>query len=184
MSTLRFDAGHTKDEVDAFLDLVLGDDDLLAAEFEAIIRASWKRPVSRRRPASSGRDGRERHQYDVPTRAKSRSRERGRDGHGCQRGPPPHDGDEIRRGAVGLPTAPVRFGKGLSTGLDRVDTASVDLGLLDQVVRRESLVAPGKSGALLERCWLDDGSTIVVKHADARQDWISEDRSTRLTALL
>jgi hypothetical protein len=50
----------------------------------------------------------------------------------------------------------------------------VERGLLDRVVRREQLVAQGKSGAQLERCWLDDGSCVVVKYVDARQDWIMQ----------
>jgi hypothetical protein len=50
----------------------------------------------------------------------------------------------------------------------------VGLGLLDRVVRREPLVAQGKSGAQLERCWLDDGSCVVVKYVDASQDWIMQ----------
>jgi hypothetical protein len=39
-------------------------------------------------------------------------------------------------------------------------------------VRREPLVAQGKSGAQLERCWLDDGRVIIVKQVEARHDWI------------
>jgi hypothetical protein len=47
-------------------------------------------------------------------------------------------------------------------------------GLLERVVRREPLGAGGKSGAHLERAWLDDGSTVVVKHADPAMDWIMQ----------
>jgi hypothetical protein len=47
-------------------------------------------------------------------------------------------------------------------------------GVLDRVVRREPLIAVGKSGAQLERGWLDDGSVVVIKQADARRDWIMQ----------
>jgi hypothetical protein len=47
-------------------------------------------------------------------------------------------------------------------------------GLLDEVVRREPLESDGKSGSQLERGWLADGSTVVIKHADAAQDWIMQ----------
>jgi hypothetical protein len=46
--------------------------------------------------------------------------------------------------------------------------------LLERVVRRELLVSDGKSGSQLERGWLDDGSAIVIKHADIRRDWIMQ----------
>lgn len=46
--------------------------------------------------------------------------------------------------------------------------------LLDRLVRTEPLASAGKSGSALERGWLDDGSAVVVKHADARQDWIMQ----------
>jgi hypothetical protein len=46
--------------------------------------------------------------------------------------------------------------------------------VLDQVVRTEPLVSTGKSGSALERGWLADGSTVVIKHADARVDWIMQ----------
>ena len=45
---------------------------------------------------------------------------------------------------------------------------------LDRVVRTEPLVSAGKSGSALERGWLDDGSTVVIKHADQRRDWIMQ----------
>jgi len=51
---------------------------------------------------------------------------------------------------------------------------AVECGLLDRVARREQLAAQGKSGARLERCWLDDSSYVVVKYVDARQDWIMQ----------
>jgi hypothetical protein len=61
----------------------------------------------------------------------------------------------------------------------------VERGLLDRVVRRKQLAAQGKSGAQLERCWLDDGSCVVVKYVDARQDWIMQDTADqgRIAAL-
>ena len=46
--------------------------------------------------------------------------------------------------------------------------------VLERVVRTEPLVSAGKSGSALERGWLDDGSTVVIKHADARHDWIMQ----------
>jgi hypothetical protein len=54
------------------------------------------------------------------------------------------------------------------------ETRLVATGVLERVVRRETLVSEGKSGAALERGWLDDGSVVVIKHADARQDWIMQ----------
>lgn len=47
-------------------------------------------------------------------------------------------------------------------------------GLLERVVRRQPLESQGKSGSQLERGWLDDGSTLVIKHADAGLDWIMQ----------
>lgn len=46
--------------------------------------------------------------------------------------------------------------------------------LLDRIVRREVLASQGKSGSLLERGWLDDGSVVVIKHVDVAQDWIMQ----------
>lgn len=46
--------------------------------------------------------------------------------------------------------------------------------VLDRVVRTEPLVSAGKSGSTLERGWLDDGSTVIIKHVDARRDWIMQ----------
>ena len=46
--------------------------------------------------------------------------------------------------------------------------------VLERVVRTEPLVAGGMSGSSLERGWLDDGSTVIIKHADARRDWIMQ----------
>lgn len=46
--------------------------------------------------------------------------------------------------------------------------------VLDRVVRTEPLGSAGASGSALERGWLDDGSVVVIKHADARQDWIMQ----------
>ena len=46
--------------------------------------------------------------------------------------------------------------------------------VLDRVVRTEPLDSAGKSGSALERGWLDDGSTVVIKRADPRQDWIMQ----------
>jgi hypothetical protein len=50
----------------------------------------------------------------------------------------------------------------------------VAAGLLERIVRREPLLSEGKSGSRLERAWLDDGSVVVVKHADATRDWIMQ----------
>lgn len=46
--------------------------------------------------------------------------------------------------------------------------------LFERIVRREPLAGDGKSGSQLERCWLDSGSVVVVKHADAVHDWIMQ----------
>jgi hypothetical protein len=46
--------------------------------------------------------------------------------------------------------------------------------VLDRLVRTEPLGSSGASGSALERGWLEDGSTVVIKHADARQDWIMQ----------
>jgi hypothetical protein len=54
------------------------------------------------------------------------------------------------------------------------DFLFVATGVLERVVRREPLDSQGKSGAALERGWLDDGSIVVIKHADAEQDWIMQ----------
>jgi len=51
---------------------------------------------------------------------------------------------------------------------------AVPPSVLDRVVRTESLASVGKSGSTLDRGWLDDGSTVVIKHADARHDWIMQ----------
>jgi hypothetical protein len=73
-----------------------------------------------------------------------------------------------------VPRCSVRVVVDLFEGGERVETVCVGSGLLGRVVRRQPLVAPGKSGAQLERCWLDDGSAVVVKHADASKDWIMQ----------
>jgi Phosphotransferase enzyme family len=54
------------------------------------------------------------------------------------------------------------------------DFGPVTSSVLDRVVRTEPLVSAGKSGSAIERGWLDDGSQVVLKHADARQDWIMQ----------
>jgi hypothetical protein len=46
--------------------------------------------------------------------------------------------------------------------------------VLDRVVRTEPLTSVGKSGSALERGWLDDGTTVVIKRADPRHDWIMQ----------
>ena len=46
--------------------------------------------------------------------------------------------------------------------------------LLERVTRTEPLAAGGMSGAALERGWLDDGTVVIIKHADARADWIMQ----------
>lgn len=48
------------------------------------------------------------------------------------------------------------------------------MGLLERVSRREPMLAEGKSGSLLERGWLDDGTPVVIKHALAAGDWIMQ----------
>jgi aminoglycoside phosphotransferase (APT) family kinase protein len=61
----------------------------------------------------------------------------------------------------------------------------VGSSVLERIVRTEPLVSAGKSGSALERGWLDDGSAVVVKHADARHDWIMQatQDSGRIAAL-
>ena len=39
-------------------------------------------------------------------------------------------------------------------------------------MRTEPLAAGGMSGAQIERGWLDDGSVVIIKYADANADWI------------
>ncbi len=46
--------------------------------------------------------------------------------------------------------------------------------LLDRVVRSEPLGTDGKSGSQLDRGWLDDGTVVVIKHADTARDWIMQ----------
>ena len=46
--------------------------------------------------------------------------------------------------------------------------------VLERVVRTEPLVAGGLSGSSLERGWLDDGSAVIIKHVDARRDWLMQ----------
>ena len=46
--------------------------------------------------------------------------------------------------------------------------------MLDRIARREPLLADGKSGSLLERAWLDDGTQVIVKHALTASDWIMQ----------
>lgn len=46
--------------------------------------------------------------------------------------------------------------------------------VLERLVRREPLVAGGMSGSSLERGWLDDGSVVIIKHVDARRDWLMQ----------
>src|SRR5437879_4325432 len=52
------------------------------------------------------------------------------------------------------------------------DCRVVAARVLDRVIRTEPFVSAGKSGSALERGWLDDGTAVIIKHADARQDWI------------
>lgn len=53
-----------------------------------------------------------------------------------------------------------------------VDASSERGGLLERVTRREPFIAGGMTGALLERGWLDDGTTVIIKHVDRRFDWL------------
>ena len=46
--------------------------------------------------------------------------------------------------------------------------------VLERVVRTEPLAAGGMSGSSLERGWLDDGTAVIIKHADARRDWLMQ----------
>lgn len=78
-------------------------------------------------------------------------------------------------GSTGMP-ASSRCSTDLPLSIDSesVKTRAVNVGVLERVIRRVPLVAQGKSGAQLERCWLDDGASVVVKHVDARHDWIMQ----------
>src|SRR2546421_7199752 len=49
-----------------------------------------------------------------------------------------------------------------------------EAGLLSRVVRREPLLGDGKSGSLLERGWLADGTAVVLKHMHQERDWIMQ----------
>jgi len=82
----------------------------------------------------------------------------------------------VRRSATGLGERPAWALLELAplTADELADSRIVGSGVLNQVARREPLVSQGKSGAQLERGWLDDGSTVIIKHADARQDWIMQ----------
>jgi hypothetical protein len=51
----------------------------------------------------------------------------------------------------------------------------VDVAVWDRIVRREPIVSEGKSGAQLERGWLDDGSEVVIKHAVVDLDWVMQE---------
>jgi hypothetical protein len=55
-----------------------------------------------------------------------------------------------------------------------LDTSSERGGLLERVTRTEPLIADGMSGSSLERAWLADGSTVIIKHVDPRFDWITQ----------
>jgi hypothetical protein len=44
----------------------------------------------------------------------------------------------------------------------------------ERITRREPIVSGGKSGSALERGWLDDGASVVIKHAVADDDWIMQ----------
>ena len=74
-----------------FVDLVLADEDLLRAEFEAIIAAAWQEPPRPRRPAPPGPDDQPvpgavaGPLYRTPPAASVPSRRR----HCRQRSPPP-----------------------------------------------------------------------------------------------
>ena len=48
---------QTLDQAEVFVDLLLGDDDLMRAEFDALIAACWESPCepARRRPCSTPR---------------------------------------------------------------------------------------------------------------------------------
>jgi hypothetical protein len=90
-------ATRTVDE--QFFDLVCGDADLLAAEFDAIVAAEWPTPPVdsfRRRAAREGAvSGAGRHPAGPADASVARPRQPGTGGWARQRSPPTHDRQEV-----------------------------------------------------------------------------------------
>ena len=84
---------HALDEAEAFVDLVLADDELVRAEFDALIADCWEEPCEppTRLPSPSVGAWAERPPHRWPRRVGLRdSRIPRRRPHGRQRGPPPY----------------------------------------------------------------------------------------------
>jgi hypothetical protein len=86
---------QTLAETEVFIDLVLGDDDLVRAEFDALIAASWESPSEppRRKlsPPGGGWAGRP-HRWPPRYRSPLADSVPARRPHSRQRGPPPRRG--------------------------------------------------------------------------------------------
>jgi len=93
MSQLRppDSADDTRNAAEQFLDLLLADDDLLQAEFDAIIAAEWPGPPNLpRRCVRGGPDrGRRRRHRATATKGPGAGRRSPVDGSARQRSPPP-----------------------------------------------------------------------------------------------
>ena len=78
------------------------------------------------------------------------------------------------------PSAPTTFNQSAEINLIEATartcwkTFRVTSDLLEHVVHREPLETDGKSGSRLERCWLENGLVVIVKHSDVAHDWIMQ----------
>ena len=87
-------ADLTRGIEEQFLDLLLADEDLLRAEFDAIIAAEWPGPppnLPRRRVRGGPDPGRRRRHRVTATKGAGAGRQPGVDGSARQRSPPPND---------------------------------------------------------------------------------------------
>ncbi len=95
-------AEHTRSVEEQFLDLLLADDDLIQAEFNAIIAAEWPGPppnLPRRRVRGGPDPGRRRRQRATATKGPGAGRRPPVDGSARQRSPPSNEQGETRRKA-------------------------------------------------------------------------------------
>lgn len=87
-------ADDTRSAEDQFLDLLLADDDLLQAEFDAIIAAEWPGPppdMPRRRIRGGPDPGRRRRHRATATKSPGAGQRPPVDGSARQRSPPSND---------------------------------------------------------------------------------------------
>ncbi|HEU4547490.1 MAG TPA: hypothetical protein VFR88_14450 [Microlunatus sp.] len=87
-------AEDTRSAEEQFLDLLLADDDLLRAEFDAIVAAEWPGPppnLPRRRVRGGPDPRRRRHHRATVTKAPGAGRRPPVDGAARQRSPPSND---------------------------------------------------------------------------------------------